>query len=101
MPRSHNTNRSGGPFSEATIEAVWRKANTPYTLDTLRTDCCGALMKRSLYGTTEDWGWEIDHIMPVALGGGDELSNLQPLQWKNNRRKSDSLPNDWTCAVTS
>lgn len=27
------------------------------------------------------YGWEIDHIDP---NGGDNLSNLRPLQWKNN-----------------
>jgi len=35
---------------------------------------------------------EIDHIKPVAKGGGDELENLQPLYWKTNRAKSDSWP---------
>ena len=26
------------------------------------------------------------------LGGGDEIDNLQPLQWKTNRLKNDNWP---------
>ena len=57
-------------------------------------------MQRASHGTTGDYSWEIDHIRPVAHGGGDELTNLQPLQWKNNRHKGDDFPN-WSCAVGS
>jgi len=37
-------------------------------------------------------GWEVDHIRPVSHDGGDDLANLQPLQWKNNRCKGDTFP---------
>ncbi len=54
-------------------------------------------MKRSEYGNTNsDHGWEVDHEKPVARGGSDDLSNLQPLQWDNNRKKSDAYP--WSCS---
>ena len=42
-----------------------------------------------------NYGWEIDHINPVASGGGDEIGNLQPLNWKNNSAKGDKL--NWQC----
>lgn len=47
-----------------------------------------------------DNGWEIDHIVPVAKGGSDNLSNLQALLCTNNRHKADNYPN-WVCAVTA
>lgn len=66
----------------------------------IRMDACGAPIKRWDYGQTSEFGWEIDHIKPVSLGGGDEINNLQPLHWQNNRHKADKWPN-WTCAVVA
>jgi|SRR3989338_537222 len=97
MTRNHNTRRDGSAFDEATIEAVWKKAESSNVFGSAK-DVCGASMRRSKYGKTEQWGWEIDHIKPVALSGLDDLSNLQPLQWENNRGKSDNYPK-WSCSI--
>jgi hypothetical protein len=40
-------------------------------------------------GTTEEL--QFDHVMPVALGGGTSVENLQVLCGECNRAKSDSL----------
>ncbi len=95
-----NTESDGSPFSETTIETVWKKGTPEPGLSSYRKDKCGASMQRSKYGKTEKYGWEIDHIKPVSESGDDSLSNLQPLQWENNRNKGDNYP-DWSCAVTS
>lgn len=88
-------------FSQITIELVWRKARVlpGYDPAVIRQDHCGAVIKRSEYGMTTNCGWEIDHDLPVSLGGSDDLDNLQPLQWQNNRGKSDNYPK-WTCSVS-
>lgn len=93
--RAPSTKRDGGSFTEAEMRAVWNKApiadgyNTAY----VRKDVCGALIEWVQYGNRDSrYGWEIDHIQAVANGGGDELSNLQPLQWANNVSKSDGPP---------
>lgn len=99
MARNHNTRLNGSTFDESTIEAVWKKGEIEPQYPSYRKDQCGASMQRAKYGKTEMWGWEIDHIKPVALGGTDDLSNLQPLQWENNRHKGDDYPK-WSCKVT-
>ncbi|MBS1705481.1 MAG: HNH endonuclease [Armatimonadetes bacterium] len=100
MYRPPNTNRHGGSFDPMTIQQVWNKAATisGYDPAVIRKDCCGATIRRSSYGLTIKEGWEIDHINPVSNQGSDDLFNLQPLQWQNNRQKSDLVGN-WFCAV--
>lgn len=98
MARNRNTDRNGFPFSRPTIDAVWIKGRIiqGYDSATWRYDTCGQVMKYSEHGNVNSGhGWEVDHIKPAAKGGGDELANLQPLQWDNNRRKGDTYP--WSC----
>src|SRR5216117_3378425 len=88
MQRRPNTDASGKPFSAEVIEAVWQKARAMGTSAILRVDAWGWTIVRQDYGNIRSrYGWEIDHIVPVSHGGGDDLSNLQALQWENNRRK--------------
>ena len=98
MARQPNTDTQGRPFSESTVNQAWNKGGAipNYDPQTMRYDACGKIILRSHYGKADsEYGWEVDHIKPVAKGGGDELSNLQPLYWKTNRIKGDTYP--WRC----
>lgn len=68
-----------------------------YDENTWRRDTCGRAIKYDSHGTEGEYSWEIDHIKPLAKGGGNELSNLQPLWWRHNRSKGDTYP--WSCPI--
>ena len=92
--RSASSDRSGRGFDEFVIQLVWNKGQEIEGWDPAiwRRDIYGHAIRRSDYGrTSSEYGWEIDHIYPVAAGGNDELSNLQPLYWETNRAKADSV----------
>lgn len=79
-------------FSQDIVNKVWQKA-TYVSPDAeakgFRKDQCTAWIQRTAYGNrNSDYGWEIDHITTKDDGGGDELSNLRPLHWRNNVAKS-------------
>lgn len=96
MNRLKNTDCNGNNWSQAMIKAVWNKGmEIPgFDPDKYRKDCCGAWMQFEKFGYISEngVGWEIDHIIPVSKGGTDDISNLQPLQWQNNRSKGEQFP---------
>jgi len=99
--RRPGTTKLNQNFARADVVAVWNKGQIVpgYDPNYVRKDACNAFIQFDKYGDTNSvYGWEVDHKLPVAKGGTDILSNLQPLQWKNNRHKSDDI--NWSCAVT-
>ena len=101
MHRPRSSNVSGGSFNLTTRSLVWSKATPVPGLNPgiFRNDICGKRIAFSQYGLQSDYGWEIDHIIPVSRGGSDDLVNLQPLHWRNNSGKSDHYPR-WHCTVS-
>jgi 5-methylcytosine-specific restriction endonuclease McrA len=81
-------------FNDDIINDVWNKAkvqegNNPAIW---RKDFAGAWIRRDQYGKTSMYGWEIDHLKPSSMMGKDDLNNLWPMHWENNRRKGDDYP---------
>lgn len=91
------------PFKDVNHDVklvVWKKGQIipNYDPSIWRRDMCGFAMRYSDHGNTQsEFGWEIDHVRPRALGGQTSFVNLQPLYWKNNRTKGDTYP--WSCAL--
>lgn len=88
---------------QKTIDYVWKQGlvEEGYDSDLFRKDAAGAWMSRSEYGNRDSkFGWEIDHIYPIALGGDSEEGNLRPMQWENNQSKGDNYP-DYVAVVAA
>lgn len=81
------------------VLSVWKSARKVEGLDDsmFRKDACGALIMFDKYGKQNPFGWEIDHIFPVSLGGDDNLTNLRALHYLNNRSKADDYPSYTAC----
>lgn len=75
------------------INKAWRNAKPirGANPNTHRQDPYGNKISRGSYGKNSAMGWEVDHIKPKSRGGSDATRNLQALQTKVNREKSDSL----------
>ena len=82
-------------LSEAILRVgVWGKGEEIPNYDPRiwRRDRYGNPIRFLDYGNrASTYGWEIDHIVPVARGGGEALTNKQPLHWAANVVKSDTI----------
>ena len=78
-------------ISEDLLQRVWEKAMiTDLNPKIWRKDHYGAWISRIRHGDrNSDYGWEIEHVNPDE---GDDVSNLRPLQWKNNIDKTKPKP---------
>ena len=50
-----------------------------------RRDVDGRAIRWSDYGDrSSEFGWEIDHVIPLGIGGFDHSSNTRARHWKGN-----------------
>jgi hypothetical protein len=86
------------PFAKACEQlklSVWAKGEIAmgYNGVFYRRDVFGTWMHYAAHGNTSShFGWEISYIKPLEQGGTNELSNLQPLQWRNHRNQMNFQP---------
>ena len=58
-----------------------------------RKDCFGNLVRFADYGKRNSpFGWELDFIVPRAMGGTNDPGNLRALHWRANAARSDNVP---------
>src|SRR5574344_846204 len=66
-----------------------------------RWDACGAWIHYSDFENhNSDFGWDIDHVLPIAKLRlykvprtlWNHASNIRAMHWKNNQSKSNSYP---------
>lgn len=58
-----------------------------------RKDCLGNLVRYSDYGRRiSPFGWELELIVPVRMGGTHDGQNLQALHWKASAARSEAVP---------
>ena len=83
------------PKSERDKLAAWSACNPLQNFEPsiYRVDAYGNVIRWSDYGTQGDYGWEIDHAIPSALGGSDSIFNLRALHWRTNRSLGGLLGN--------
>jgi 5-methylcytosine-specific restriction endonuclease McrA len=78
---------SGGLTEFQKKLTAWNNAHIILGADPalIRRDDFGWIIHWIEYGNRDsEFGWEVDHRMPTALGGADISSNLRALNWRNN-----------------
>lgn len=89
------------PYTPQELLLIWSKAVVVPGVNPAvrRKDICGAWIDWAAYGNRQSqYGWEVDHAIPLANGGPHHINNVRPLHWQNNARKSDGA---LVCAVTA
>ncbi len=71
-------------YSQSELDFVFSKAGYAFGWPEWGIDCDGRIIRRSEYGRISDNGWQVDHVHPTALGGGDHWANLRPRHWRGN-----------------
>lgn len=100
------SNKCGRRVAKATRRARIRGNNYEFfdprevfARDNYTCQICGVKTPKSLRGTLDDYAPELDHIVPLALGGEHTRENTQCLCRKCNRNKGATPMEDYLRAM--
>lgn len=85
------------PFKRWEVDGVWEKASpmTGYDPRYVRRDAAGFRIDRYSPGGQHRGAWQVDHIVPHACGGNNNMSNLQALGRTRNQRRGAQTWDRW------
>lgn len=68
------------------VDAVWEKGIiiSGKNPNLYRMDDYGNVIYKASYGKYSEFGWNIDHIIPISRGGTNHIFNLRPLNSRAN-----------------
>jgi hypothetical protein len=78
-------------YSEFVLDLIFQKATRTLGWPEWAIDCDGRFIRRSEYGQYSEFGWQVDHTVPSAIGGNDLFANLRPRHWRGNSMAGGSL----------
>lgn len=92
------TDLSRLPWLEQKKIAAWTRCRPfgNYPLHEWRLDDFDNPIRRADHGVQSEYGWEVDHVIAVALGGADSLNNVRALHWRKNRQLGGHVGNALT-----
>jgi 5-methylcytosine-specific restriction endonuclease McrA len=76
---------------EERIQAAWDNVPALFGYTILKLDCDGRLISRYEHGKFSTLGWEIDHVIPICVGGRDAPWNVRARHHLGNRAAGGAL----------
>jgi 5-methylcytosine-specific restriction endonuclease McrA len=55
-------------------------------------DFAGRLVHKNKYGVRAEYGWTVDHILPLSMNGPDKWENVQITHFRTNEEKLTKIP---------
>jgi hypothetical protein len=81
--------RGNNTYDISVIDAVWGKAESEYGFFFFKRDRFGEIIAKHHYGEHSQYGWEIEHIVPLSEGGTNDIENLRPVHWTKMAQTSN------------